>query len=369
MTRTDGYLNPVSSSPFVSYAQNGEDVVLFRALGGVDEGRYIDVGANDPFLHSITYAFYQRRWSGITIDPVHAYAVRHRAERPRDVMVEAAITDDPSGTVTLHQIDDTGLSTLIDHVSADHREAGWNVQDVTVPALRLDKVLTDAGWEGLDIHFMVVDTEGAEATVLGTLNFRQWRPWVLVIEATKPLTTEPTYESWEPMVVESGYRFCFFDGLSRFYVVVERWDQLHSSLSIPAGVLDDYISHHDLEREQEVNRLLKAATDLTADRDRLAAELDQLRHEMLEHDAKNAAAILDWRRSAIKAWAVAVRTDRVRQIESLNRQIESHLNHIVHVDDELGRAKDEVEAMKHTVSWRLTKPLRRIRRVSARSKP
>ena len=216
---------------------------------------------------------------------------------------------------------------------------------------------------------MVVDTEGAEATVLGTLNFRQWRPWVLVIEATKPLTTEPTYESWEPMVVESGYRFCFFDGLSRFYVVVERWDQLHSSLSVPAGVLDDYISHHDLEREQEVNRLLKAATDLTADRDRLAAELDQLRHEMLEHDAKNAAAILDWRRSAIKAWAVAVRTDRVRQIESLNRQIESHLNHIVHVDDELGRAKDEVEAMKHTVSWRLTKPLRRIRRVSARSKP
>jgi len=101
----------VSSSPFVSYAQNGEDVVLFRALGGVDEGRYIDVGANDPFLHSITYAFYQRRWSGITIDPVHAYAVRHRAERPRDVMVEAAITDDPSGTVTLHQIDDTGLSS------------------------------------------------------------------------------------------------------------------------------------------------------------------------------------------------------------------------------------------------------------------
>ncbi|HWJ20369.1 MAG TPA: hypothetical protein VNR65_16760, partial [Geobacterales bacterium] len=111
------------------------------------------------------------------------------------------------------------------------------------------------------------------------------------------------------------------------------------------------------------------ATDLTADRDRLAAELDQLRHEMLEHDAKNAAAILDWRRSAIKAWAVAVRTDRVRQIESLNRQIASHLNHIVHVDDELGRAKDEVEAMKHTVSWRLTKPLRRIRGVSARSKP
>ena len=31
--------------------------------------------------------------------------------------------------------------------------------------------------------------------------------------------------------------------------------------------------------------------------------------EMREHDAHNTAAILDWRRSAIKAWAAAARTD------------------------------------------------------------
>ena len=33
---------------FISYAQNNEDVLLWRALGHVRDGFYIDVGANDP---------------------------------------------------------------------------------------------------------------------------------------------------------------------------------------------------------------------------------------------------------------------------------------------------------------------------------
>jgi len=171
------------------------------------------------------------------------------------------------------------------------------------------------------------------------------------------------------MVTEAGYRFCFFDGLSRFYVAEERWDQLHLKLSVPAGVLDNYISHHDSQREQEVNRLLTAATDLTADRDRLLAEIDTVRQEMREHDAHNTAAILDWRRSAIKAWAAAARTDPTLHIESLNRQIASHINHIVYVDDALDKAQTELEAIQRTISWRVTKPLRKVRRIGPRFKP
>ena len=42
---------------FVSYAQNMEDVMLWRALKDVDQGFYVDVGANDPNVHSVTKAF------------------------------------------------------------------------------------------------------------------------------------------------------------------------------------------------------------------------------------------------------------------------------------------------------------------------
>ena len=54
---------------FVSYAQNWEDVMLWRALGHVGQGFYVDVGAFSPDEHSVTRAFYDLGWSGINIEP------------------------------------------------------------------------------------------------------------------------------------------------------------------------------------------------------------------------------------------------------------------------------------------------------------
>lgn len=53
-----------------TYAQNFEDVLLWRALRHVPEGRYVDVGAGHPELHSVTKLFYDAGWSGINIEPV-----------------------------------------------------------------------------------------------------------------------------------------------------------------------------------------------------------------------------------------------------------------------------------------------------------
>ena len=194
----------VPESPFVSYSQNREDVVLARALSHVDQGRYVDVGANDPVADSVTYAFYLRRWTGITVEPVPAWAQRQRELRPDDYLVEAAIVSEETETVTLHSIANTGLSTLVDEVGASHQNDGWDVEDIVVPAKRLDDVLHEAGWADLDIHFMVIDTEGAERAVLESFDLKRWRPWILVVEATKPQTTEPSHDAWEAIVTGRG---------------------------------------------------------------------------------------------------------------------------------------------------------------------
>lgn len=54
---------------FISYAQNYEDVMLWRALKHIANGFYIDVGAAWPDKHSVTKAFYDRGWRGINIEP------------------------------------------------------------------------------------------------------------------------------------------------------------------------------------------------------------------------------------------------------------------------------------------------------------
>ena len=67
---------------FVSFAQNFEDVILWRVLKDVLSGFYIDVGANDPVIDSVSYAFYQRGWRGIHVEPMPVYAEKIRAARP-----------------------------------------------------------------------------------------------------------------------------------------------------------------------------------------------------------------------------------------------------------------------------------------------
>ena len=55
---------------FISYAQNFEDVILRRALKDIEKGFYVDVGAHDPVIDSVTKAFYDLGWRGINIEPV-----------------------------------------------------------------------------------------------------------------------------------------------------------------------------------------------------------------------------------------------------------------------------------------------------------
>ena len=88
---------------FISYAQNNEDVLLWRALGHVRDGFYIDVGANDPVEHSVTKAFYDAGWRGINIEPLPAHIAAFDAQRPGDVNLAVAAGSE-AGTLTLYDV-------------------------------------------------------------------------------------------------------------------------------------------------------------------------------------------------------------------------------------------------------------------------
>jgi FkbM family methyltransferase len=335
---------------FVSYAQNGEDVVLHRALRDVEHGFYVEVGGNDPTEMSVSRAFYDLGWRGVVIEPVAAYARAFHAARPRDQVVEAAVAA-TAGTVTLHQIDGTGLSSLSPEVAEHQRRSGWAVTEVQVSARRLDDILDEHVPAGQDIHFLVVDVEGAEPDVLASVDLGRWRPWVLVVEATAPLSDEPTHEAWEAGVLAAGYTFTLFDGLSRFYV---HEDHAHRAraLSYPACALDTFLRWSEVklvESRGEVAGELEATRREVA---RLRAEHDEVRAQRLAADrargeAEAVLADLDtWRAKALEGWSTAhVATPRVGTSVS-----EAAL-------------RRELEAMQQTLSWRITRPLRAARRL------
>jgi hypothetical protein len=57
---------------FVSYAQNFEDVMLWRAFRDVEQGFYVDLGAQDPLVDSVSLAFSRTRLAG---RPCRAFTV------------------------------------------------------------------------------------------------------------------------------------------------------------------------------------------------------------------------------------------------------------------------------------------------------
>jgi FkbM family methyltransferase len=227
----------ISMPPFISYAQNFEDVVLWRALQQIEKGFYVDVGAQDPDVESVTRAFYERGWSGINIEPVEDYYKKLVQVRSRDINLKVA-AGRALGICTLHSFVGSGLSTLDLEVSARHQAAGLTPQETLVPVLTLNKILEDAA--ASTIHFLKIDVEGAEGEVLEGIDLERVRPWIIVVEATEPNIAQTARDKWEGMVTNRGYSFAYFDGLNCFYIADEV-SELKERLSVPPNFFDNFV--------------------------------------------------------------------------------------------------------------------------------
>ena len=239
----------------ISYAQTREDVLLWRALHNVHHGFYIDVGAHDPTALSVTRAFYDRGWHGINVEPNPSYVEKLRKERPRDVTLEVALGHSP-GMATFYEFGDTGLSTLVKEIADEHMAAGFKATERRVPVTTLAAILDDLG--DRQVHFLKIDVEGYERQVLLGVDFAKVRPWIMLIEAVRPMTSIPSYGTWEPLLLEAGYELVYFDGLNRFYCAEEH-PGLKRYFSVPVSICDPF-------RDGEVVRLSDAVAQLERDK-------------------------------------------------------------------------------------------------------
>ncbi|WKJ88722.1 FkbM family methyltransferase [Methylomonas montana] len=169
-----------------SYAQNFEDVILERIFKDQTTGFCIDVDAWDDTVDSVTKHFYEKGWHGINIEPFPVYFKKLKQSRIRDINLNIALLEKP-GICTLFAITDTGLSTFNANHADEHRLKGFDVQEQEVPISTLENIC-DTYVKDKQIDFLKVDTEGTEFQVLQGSNWKRFRPRVLVIEATLPLS-------------------------------------------------------------------------------------------------------------------------------------------------------------------------------------
>ncbi|MGY4830587.1 FkbM family methyltransferase [Sphaerotilaceae bacterium SBD11-9] len=220
-----------------SYAQNFEDVMLWRALGHVSSGFYIDIGAQDPVIDSVSLGFYEHGWRGVHVEPTPAYAQALREARVDETVVQVAIGTSAE-LIPFFEIPNTGISTGVPDVAARHEAAGFALKRIDIPCIRLATLLDK--YKDRDIHWMKIDVEGMEQSVLESWPPSQVRPWIVVLESTLPLSTDKAHDRWEHLILALDYRFAYSDGLNRFYVSSEHGELL-AAFSEPPNVFDGFV--------------------------------------------------------------------------------------------------------------------------------
>jgi FkbM family methyltransferase len=168
----------------LSYAQEGEDVLLDRLLAKQTDGFYVDVGAHHPKRFSNTHYFYMRGWSGINIEPNPVVVGSFRQMRRRDINLQLGISG-KAGELLYYEFNDPALNTF-DKRLMQERERNTSYRCTGAQTIRvatLASVLESNLPSDKTIDFLTVDVEGLDIDVLRSNDWDRFRPRCVVSEA------------------------------------------------------------------------------------------------------------------------------------------------------------------------------------------
>jgi len=148
-------------------------------------GVFVEVGANEPVsIYSQSWHLEKELgWHGLLIEPNPELAAKARLSRPLSTVCECACTSpDKVGDLELYiPLADSGEVTghasleinADDHHYQHHRLVG-------VRAVTLTDLLDRHGLNGIDL--LSIDVEGTELDVLAGLDWRRYRPRLILLE-------------------------------------------------------------------------------------------------------------------------------------------------------------------------------------------
>lgn len=192
--------------PTISYAPDGEDIILRNMLRGTNAGFYVDVGAYHPTRFSNTKQLYQSGWSGINIDSMPGSMGSFNKERPRDTNLEIAISDKKE-ILTYRIFTEQAYNTLSDEQTKKCTEAGHKmIKEVKLQVSPLSDILDKYLPKKRSIDLLTIDVEGLDLNVLRSNNWNLYRPKVIAIEEIGFNAENPRESEIFDFLKERGYR-------------------------------------------------------------------------------------------------------------------------------------------------------------------
>ena len=180
-----------SSARKRSWSEAGEDEVLLElAQDHLENGFYVDVGANLPTKRSNTFRLYCHGMSGVCVEPNLELAALFERARPRDQVVCAAVGNE-LGITQLHRFNYHVYSTCSEEQGSKRKESASArmrtrlLRKSPVPMISLRMLLKDvvASFDGV-FFLLNTDTEGFDSEVLHSNDWEKFRPLYILTEST-----------------------------------------------------------------------------------------------------------------------------------------------------------------------------------------
>jgi len=197
-----------------SYAQVGEDRILFHLVSSSKSRFYVDVGCNHPIEKSNTYLLYQMGWRGLCIDAnPHLIGLFSRV-RPRDICHQACVGTG-SGTVEFLLADESALSHVVGarQVHSDSSRG----REIELSVTSLSSLLTEHSVPNR-FGLLSIDLEGLDEEIIRSIDLNRWRPEVIVIELHGFELLSCASHPVVKHLLEFGYRLDSFSANNAFFV-------------------------------------------------------------------------------------------------------------------------------------------------------
>jgi FkbM family methyltransferase len=239
----------------------------------VQKGFYVDVGANDPVIDSVTKLLYDEGWSGVNIEPIKRHFVDLQRLRPRDTNLQIGLSDASGRLKFTEYPDGDGLSTFdvsmqTLYKKGEHSFPTKKTKSYEVPVETLKHVMEEV--DPPHIHFLKIDVEGYEYNVIKGYDWRVL-PELICIEANH------IGEDWRPLLSKRGYSLVFFDGINNYYLAkgsLKRKDYFDYASAAFAGNPVYYPTYCEIQHQEEEAKVAPLKEAL-ADRETQIANLER----------------------------------------------------------------------------------------------
>ena len=208
---------PSTAGDFLS--QDGQDAFVAELFDGMRGGVFVEIGANDGVSFSNT-CYLERRlgWTGVLVEPQADKFAELRRQRTAHAVNACAADHDGVLRFAHVEGDANMLSGVVDLYSKKHRrrvekmiaKTGGTLREVEVPAVRIERVLDEAGVTHID--YLSIDTEGGELDILAAID--------LAKHTVACVGMENNHRSFEPRRVmrSHGYELAAIVGADEMFV-------------------------------------------------------------------------------------------------------------------------------------------------------